>query len=310
MAIKPFHFRLKKISGEQQRLLEAVLSFLPKTGLRKRFKDGIEEALTKHIGEKASVRVEAVSEITHEAYVGQLAEQPLIAVLECVPVNKKAYLEIDTVLAHSLIGCLLGGGAEENSIKRGFTDIEQGVVQYLLLQLLSHVYRMCGEESRVHFRFDRFILAPSDLRSLARSDEMVTMLTLRVKVGSFDGYAKLILPNPLVEEAYLDVVAPDEMREAEAILELGELLKFGNFRVGMWVEAGRTTLTPDDLGELEEDDVILFDETDINLSEGGIGGKALIRVGKGQHGGFWADIYTDKKAVHARLEQQFKGDKV
>ena len=311
MAIKPFHFRLKKVSSDQQRLLEAVMSFLPKTGLRARFGSGLEEALTKHVGESSSVRLEAVSEMTHEAFVGKLTAYPVLVLLECVPVNKKAYLEIDTVIAHALIGHLLGSGVEESATKRGLTDIEQGVLQYLFLQLLAHVYRMCGQESRVHFRFDRFVFDPSDVRALARADERMTVLTLRVQIGSHNGYAKLVLTNSLVEAAYLDVVAPGEIRAEEAALELAELRRFGNFRVGMWAEAGHTTLTPEEIGQLEEEDVILFDETDIKLTgDGGVGGKALVKVGKGRHGGFWADISTDTKAVHACLEQHFKGEKV
>jgi flagellar motor switch protein FliM len=311
MAIKPFQLSLKKVSSQQQRLLEAIMSFLPKTGLRDRFRGGVEEALEKHVGEKATIRLEAVSEMTHEAYLGQLAAQPVLTVIECVPVNKKAYLEIDPMMSHLLIGYLLGSESDQPQTPRLLTDIEQGVLQYLFLQVFAHVYRLCGKEARVHFRFDRFSFDPTEIRSLASADEMVTVLTVRVQLGSHVGYAKLVLPNPLVESAYLDVMAPGEVREEEAVSELEELKRFGNFRVSMWAEAGRTTLMPSDLEQLEEEDVVLFDETDVRLEEGNaVKGRALVRVGKGEHGGFWADVSADKKAVHARLEQQFKGDSV
>lgn len=311
MALKPFHFRLKKVSLQQQRLLTAIMSFLPKTGLRDRFRLGIEESLGKHIGERAKVRLEAVSELTHEAFIGQLPTQPILTVIECVPVNKKAYLEIDPMMAHLVIGYLLGSQVDQPQVPRSLTDIEQGVLQYLLLQVFAHVHRMCEKEARVHFRFDKFAFDPKDIRTLAPADEVVTILTVRVQLGSNVGYAKLVLPNALVESAYLDVVAPGEVREEEAIGELEELKRFGNFRVSIWAEAGRTTLTPEELGQLEEEDVVLFDETDIKLEEGSLaGGKALVRIGKGEHGGFWADISADKKAIHASLEQQFKGESV
>lgn len=311
MTVKPYHFKLDKVSSRQQQLLDAVMSFLPKTGLRESFSKGIDEAMEKHVGELASYQLEAVSEMSHQAYCNQLPAKPLVAVLGCVPVDRKAYLEIDDVIVQVVLERLLGGSLEGTELPRALTDTEQGVLQYLLLQLLAHVYRLCGKEARVHFRFDRFVLDARDMEELARADEEVVLLTFRIEIGDRAGFAKLVLPNPLVESAFLDVSAPGQKREEELVHDLNSLRRFENFRVALWAEAGRTTLKPDELGQLERDDVILFDETDIALGEDkSLGGRALLRLGMGRHGGFLAGISTDKQKIHCRLEQQFKGEKI
>lgn len=311
MAVKPFHLRLKKVSSKQQRLLDALMSFLPKTGLRSQFRQGIDEALAKHVGDGVSYQLESVSEMTYQSFSNKLPGNPLLAVLGCAPVDAKAYLQIDNVIAQVFIERLLGGGHEEEHVPRVLTDTEQGILQYLLLQVLSHVYRMCGQSARVHFRFDSFVMDPNEAAGLARVDEVVSVLVVRINLDEHTGYAKLVFPNPLVESSFLDVSAPGELRAEERAYDLEQLKRFESFRVRLWAEAGRTTLKPDELRQLERDDVILFDETDVALGENGAPkGRALLRVGRGERGGVWSDISAEARAVHARLTQHFKGESI
>lgn len=311
MTVKPFHFNLKKISSRQQELLDAIMSFLPKMCMREKFKVGIKEALAKHLGDDVSYRLETVSEIAHGFYSKQLPKNPIVAVLGCVPVDKKAYLEIDSVIAQKVLERLLGGELENKVISRLPTDIEQGVLQYLLLQLMSHVYRLCGKNTRIHFRFDRFIFSAKEMEELMRPEEGVVSLNLIINIGDTSGYAKLVLPNPLVEATFLDLSDSVEAAESDLNEKLEDLKRFDNMRIVMWADAGRTTLTPADLGELERDDVILFDETDVFMSDNKeLKGRVVLRVGTGRHGGFLADVSTDKKSLKCRLEQQFKGEEI
>ncbi len=309
MAIKPFHLKLKKVSARQQQLLQALMSFLPRTGLRDRFDAAVSEALRKHAGEAVSYQLEAVSEMTHQAFSNQLPSTPVVAALSCVPVDRKAFLQIDNVLAHVLIDRLLGSERDEAPAPRALTETEQGVLQYLILQLLSHVYRLCGKEARVHFRFDRFVAEPREFATMGKGDEIVTVLTLKMNADAHAGFVKVVVPNALVESAFLDVEVPGERREEERVYALDQLKRFGNFRTVMWAEAGRTTLTPQELVQLEREDVILFDETDITMDErSAIAGRATVRVGAGQHGGFVSEVTSDPKTVHCRLTQHYKGE--
>jgi len=112
-----------------------------------------------------------------------------------------------------------------------------------------------------------------------------------------------------VEAALLNVESPLDLRPEERAYELEELKRFGHFRTPLWAEAGRTTLMPGELVELERDDVILFDESDLVLaSDGAISGRVLVRVGTGMSGGFIAEVEADEKSVHARLNDVFKGE--
>jgi len=289
--------------------MDALLSFLPKTGLRAQFAQGIDEALRVHVGEGAAWHLETVATMTRGACVRAIPSTPVLVALGCVPAQKKAYLLIDHMLAQAAIERLLGGSSEEARVPRALSDTEEGVLQYLLLQLMAHVYRCCGASSRVHFRFDGFAHHADELMQEGAVEDKVSILTFRVELGSDVGFVKLIMPDPLVEAALLNVESPLDLRPEERAYELEELKRFGHFRTPLWAEAGRTTLMPGELVELERDDVILFDESDLVLaSDGAISGRVLVRVGTGMSGGFIAEVEADEKSVHARLNDVFKGE--
>ncbi len=174
---------------------------------------------------------------------------------------------------------------------------------------MAHVYRCCGASSRVHFRFDAYVHEAQELMQEGAPEDHVSVLTFRVELGSDTGFVKLIMPDPLVEEAFLNVQSPRESRPEERAYEIEEFKRFGHFRTPLWAEAGRTTLMPGELKELERDDVILFDESDLILATGGaLSGRAVLRVGTGMRGGFIAEVEADEKSVHARLTDAFRGE--
>jgi flagellar motor switch protein FliM len=311
MTVKPFHLKLAKVSSQQQELLRAVMSFLPKTVTTEAVCDGLMGVLNERIGSDVSFELDAVAEMTHGAFCKTLPRAPIVTSLTCVPVDKKAYLHVDGVVAHVSIERMLGGEHGGESAMRSLTDTEQGVLQYLILMLLERLQHVAGSTAPVHFRFDRFMFNPSDVEDIAEVDVPVTVLTYRIAVGERAGFLRIVLPNPIVEAVFLEAPEAIERSADETARERQRLGRFSDIVTTMWVEAGRTTLTPDELVNIERDDVVLFDESDIILGEGGkIGGRVRVRVGSGSHGGFLSEITTDKRAAHCRLDQSFRGEGV
>lgn len=285
--------------------MDALMSFLSRTGLSVSVKEGLEEALSRHAGGGISLMLEAVSEMTHGQFARQLPDAPVLVALSCVPADRKAYLHIDAIIAHLLIDRLLGGNETEAMTARSLTDTEEGVLQYLLLKLLEHVYRVSGKDARIQFRFERFIGNVRAFEELDQADAPIVALTFRLEMGDHLGFAKLAVPHPLIEAAFLAAAPAQSLSDKEIAERLQHIRTLGTVRTTMWAEAGRITLTPSELAGVEEGDVILFDETDLVLHKGGdLGGRAVVRIGMGEHGGFVTTVTSDEQAVHCRLEQQ------
>ncbi len=299
MTIRPYRFKLKQVSEHEQRLLEALFAYLPATGLRSLFRRGLVQALTREIGVPCALHLETVRQESYEQFLSRLPDPALLAVVGMAPIEAKAILDIDAPLAMTIVERLLGGEGRRVPEPRPLSDTEQGVFEYLLLKAMAEVHDLCGDDARVHFRFERFAMHPHEVRELAAGDEGMALLVFRLQVGERTGFVRLVLPDPFVEGVLLDVEGVEERRPGERAERLQRLRRFGFLRVPLWAEAGRTVLTPAELAQLEEGDVVLFDESLVRLDGGRPTGKCLLRVGAGLAGGYEAELQTD--ADYARL---------
>lgn len=307
MPITPFRFRLKKVSGRDQRLLEAIYSYLPSTGLRDEFGRGIREALARHLGEEFSFRLEALQQESFSLYLSKLPQIAVMAVVGMAPLSRQAILEIDVPLAMAIIERLLGGQPEDMPEPRMPSDTEQGVLEYVLLHIAAHIHRSCGKDARVHFRLGRLAFHSHEVRELAAQDDGVAVLVFRVAIGRHSGFVRLALPDPFVEESLMEVEAPDEIRSAERAWRFAQWERLAFLKTSLWAEAGRQTLTPGDLAGLEEGDVILFDSGGAVSTGGGVHGKVVLRVGHGMQGGLDADLVTDGTRARCTISGFHKG---
>jgi flagellar motor switch protein FliM len=310
MDIKPFRLKLAKIDGKSQRALSALFSFLPMTGMRESFIKAIEETISSHINIKTSFNLDAVTEDSFKSFFDRMPDPVLIAVLGAQPRQGKILLEIDAGLAGFFIERLLGSGAETFPSPKPLSEIEQGVLQYLILQVLAHVYRLCGGDARVHFTFEKFIFKPDDLKNIIGFEDTVFGLGVRMNVGSNAGFIRLLFPSPLVEELYLNVQAKGDARKAEEEYLWGKMGEYGHVKLPLWAEGGRTTLTTGDMKNLEAGDVILLEETNLQINEKGLQGSIILRAGDGNHGGFVSEVTADPKLIHCRITNIKKGEDI
>ena len=310
MAIAPFHFKLKKISGSEQRVLSALFDFLPKTGMREKFHDAVIEALSKHLGIDTDYRLETVNQGHFNSFVERLPDSALILVLGMAPREGRIVIEIDDQLAALFVEKLLGGQGESFPTPKPLSDTEQGVLQYLILQVLSHIYRLCGNDSRLHFRFEKFLLSPKGLKGTVSADEDVLEMAVRVSCGKLDGFVRLYFPSPLIQQQYLNIESKGEVREAERAYLLKHLTEFGFINVPLWAEAGSTTVSADDLKNLEAGDVILLDSTELVLTNTGPAGRVTLRTGEGRHGGFISEMEASPRKIKCRIVDVRKGEDI
>ncbi len=310
MNIQQFRFKLKKVSAKDERLLAALFDFLPKTGMREKFHEAIHEAIGKHLGLETRYSLEGVSQGTFDSLLERMPDPAVLIILGMAPREGKIVVEVDSQLAVLFIEKLLGGTGETLPTPRQLSDTEQGVLQYLILQILSHLYRICGNDARLHFRFEKFLFTPRLLKGLAASEETVSTLTLKVAVGRHDGYVKMFFPSPVIEQQYLNLAAKGEAREAERAYMKERLTELDYISVPLWAEAGFVTVTAADMKNLEEGDVILFDSTQMMLTDSGPAGRAILRTGDGRHGGFIAEAAFSPKKIACKIVDVQKGEEI
>jgi flagellar motor switch protein FliM len=306
MSIQPYRFKLRKISSERLRLLDAMHSYLPSTGLEDTFLAGLKDAVEVMLGDGFSLLLETVEQGAFSGFLAKLPAHPLIAVIGLAPGNQKLMLEIDATLAMMAVERMLGGHVETMPEARALTETEQGVLQYLLLKLLLMTHRACGADARVHFRFDKFISHPDELARMVEEDSTMAVAGFRATLGRHAGFVRLMFTNPFLEQMLLSASAPGESRPAELRHALDAMKRYAYVRVPLWAEVGRTALKIEDVRQLEEGDVVLLEQGDIDLSSGGAG-KAIMRLGDGLVGGVDVDMRLSPTRAHCTVQGIHKG---
>lgn len=308
MTVRPFHFKLASVSRRDCLITDALFTFLPRAGIRHAFQRATTDALTRHIGCPVTYRLEGVAENTAGSFLAALPDPLALIVVGMPPLEAKLFVDCEIRLARLIVEKMLGGERESPTEVAALSDIEQGVLEYLLLQLLAHIHRQCGEHPRVHFRFERFVATAEALRPLAASDVRIVVLTLRVTVGDSEGFVRLGLPHPLIAGAFVDVEGIGEERVAERVALRQRLRRYEYLRLPLWAEAGRATLKPADLGALEVGDVVILDASQVNVEAGKPVGRVILRAGAGHEGGFIADLTLHDQQARCHLVEEYRGE--
>lgn len=301
--MKPFKLdNIKKVTREEIELVRALYEYLPATEVRDRFHVAVRRALMKHLGQDIRYYLSQVTRKPFINFVNDLPQSPVLLVLGLTPIEKKAFVYIDHRIASVLISKLLGSSGVGMGELRPLTETEQGVLQYLVMQVLSQIHSATGREARVHFRFEKFIFEGNKLLDLIAAKDNVCTLT--VEVGMFDqsGFVKLVFPDPFLTEA-LEVSGGAGSTKRERKFFGQQLARMGFMKTSMWAEAGRSELAPYEIKDLELGDVVLFDETGLELADKKLSGEVVLHFGPDIESGVKSDVSTEKTKLKCTLKE-------
>ena len=285
MSIQPFRFHLAKLSRADQQVIDGLHQFLPATQTEQSLGRAITDVFDRLIGEKARWTLEQLETVSGKDFYSRLPDPCIVAALSLPPVSHKAFLRIDLQLAIRLIDKLLGGEGETPSEIRPLTDTEQGVLEYFLLQVIAAVHTAFGKKQRCYFRLEQTVMHPQNLERMVETGAKLCLLTYRMTVLGESAVVQLALPHPFVVDGLLKDLPGDIVSGTQESLRK-QLRHFAGFKTDLWGEVGSAEVSMKDLSHLESGDVVLFDQTGLNVSSGHWSGDVILKVGDGEHGGF------------------------
>lgn len=296
--IKPFHFRLAKLSRRQLDLAQGLLEFLPKSGLHESFHLAIRKALQKYLPDFRYFLDRITETNFHDFFTG-LANPCCIGVLGMEPFDQKGFVEIDPVISFLVIEKLLGGKPEARHDLSPLTETEQGVVEFLLLKLLAEIHKTTGEKSKIHLRLEKMVLEPMTVRDFEEKAELVC-LKIHVSLLKHSGFINIYLPSPWVLEGFLKDLPKNKKGWVETLAKQN-LHHFDSLKIDVWGSLGAATISARDLEGLEEGDVVLLDQCSLKKKKGSWEGSVDLLVGEGLSGGFRASWKGFQDEGHVQL---------
>jgi type III secretion system YscQ/HrcQ family protein len=297
-AWKPFRFsNLEKISRLQQQLAGRLEWMLPGIGSDGEVSQNVRARLHEMFEEDVSLSLEYVHVVTPKNLRRYVGEPTFLAVLAPQPNKTRGFLEVEVGLAHIAIDMLLGGAGEAVSL-RPLTDIEEGVMGYVLIETLKALAPSL-DPSLPRLRLEGICRGFDEAVQLLGDEQHLAVVQLKAVFGQHSGYVRLFIPAAVL--AIANPPPDSEIRKARRTADAHQNIhRLSTVKNWLRAEIGQMAISSSDLAELRERDVILVEELTARPDRGE-GGQARLRIGVGRAGSVDAEIFLEENRFKARV---------
>ena len=258
--------RPDRISKDQLRFLQF---------LHDRFARNFSSVLSTYLRSIVEVDLVSIEQITYSEFLMSLPDPTFFCVLGVYPLEAKMAIEINPGLVFPIIDRLLGGEGEAIEEVRPLTDLEMDLMDGVInraLEELEKVWETVVED--IEFVVEVKESSPHLIQIVA-PNEVVVLITFEIRIGEVKGMMNICIPAIALEpissqlglEMFTGTKAISEEDRRKVLDHIERAL------VEMEAVLGRTTLTVEEILDLEEGDVVClpnFVDTPIVVTVGGV----------------------------------------
>ncbi len=284
---KKYEFNnLEKVSRLQQQLVKRLEWMLPTVTSTGNVSASVAARLKELLEEEVSLSAEYVHVVSPKNLRRYVGEPTFLGVLAPQPNKTRGLLEVELSLAHAVLDILLGGAGEAVAL-RPLTDIEEGVLTYVLLETLKALTPNL-DPSLPKLRLEGVCSGFDEAVGLLGDEPNLAVVQLRAQFGQHTGYVRLFVPQTVLATA--NPPSDAEIRRARRAADASaHASRLAGARTYLRAEIGEVAISSNDLAQLRERDVVLIEQLAARPDRGE-GGTAKVRVGGGITGYFEATV--------------------
>lgn len=232
-----------------------------------------------------------------------LGEPSFLTVLALGSLRGRAVLEVELSFAHDLVDMLLGGAGETVGL-RPLTDIEEGVMSFIVLESMKALAPAL-ETALPRVRLESVIRSVDEASVKLGDDELVAVVQMNVTVGPHTGMVRLVLPSSLMD-ATDQARQSGEKRSRHRANTRANRKMLSTVRTWLRAEIGQAEIASSDLESIRVKDVVLLDALSARPDRGEQG-TATIRVGRG-NSRVEAEVFVEDGQYKARVKDFILGE--
>ncbi len=134
-----------------------------------------------------------IEQLAYEEYLASLLAPSCIGVFSMEPLETLGAIEINLMLAFSIIDRVLGGSGISEPYNRTLTDIEKMVISKVMKRVLKVLQESWQQSLKMKLNLERLESSPRLIRLTAKDDPVVLIL-LNVKLKDISNIMSLCLP--------------------------------------------------------------------------------------------------------------------
>ncbi len=295
---------LEKLSRAQALLTDRLEWLMPSAGASERASQAISARLKELFEDDVQLLLDNVHLASPQRLSQLLSDPTFLAVLCPSPHKTRGFMEVGLGLAHAAIDKLLGGTGEQVANRR-LTDIEEGVMEFIILEALKTMAPNL-EQGLPRMRLEGCAQSVKEALALLEGEEQVVVVQLKSTLGAQDGFIRLFIPATVVGMTNPPGEGPE--RRARRRYQIDRTVaRLRSVKTWLRAEIGRAEVSAADVQRLGSGDVVLLDELTARPDQGQ-GGTARIRVGAGKAGWFESEIVVEGGGFKAKVGNIVLGD--
>ncbi len=295
---------LEKVSRLQQQLVKRLEWMLPTVTSTGNVSSSVSERLKELLEEDVHLSTEYVHVVSPKNLRRYVGEPTFLGVLAPQPNKTRGLLEVELGLAHAALNMLLGGAGEAVAL-RPLTDIEEGVLTYVVLETLKALTPSL-DPSLPKLRLEGVVSGFDEAVQLLGDEPNLAVVQLKAQFGPHSGYVRLFIPQTVLATA--NPPADAEVRRARRSADAeAHHSRLSGVKTWLRAEIGEVEISSVDLAQLRERDVVLVDRLSARPDKGE-GGTATLKIGMGRTGYFEASVALDGGRFKATLGELKLGE--
>ncbi|MCE9625823.1 MAG: hypothetical protein K8R69_10305 [Deltaproteobacteria bacterium] len=305
--IRPFDFtKIPKLSSRHLATVEGLLRFYPALAQGSELASGLKEAFDRDLGLALKIKFIGFEEASASGFFASSPDPTVLVLLKIQPSGQSAFMELDAAFCRLLVERVLGSNGNPVESPRSLTQVEEGALEFLLAKAVSQLKDEPSFQGPVAFRIARIVHEAKLLSDVVAPEEWGCVLKFYLGLEDLGGSVRVYLPHPLVEGVFLreDILTGDSGGE---ILE-EHLDRVSHIKTLLWSEVGRVSLMASEKDQLENGDVILFDDTLAGMGPQGLTGKTILRVGEMPSEGLLAEVIDTEGKMVVKVLDFFGGE--
>jgi flagellar motor switch protein FliM len=286
-AFRPFRFtKLEKVSRAQALLIDRLDWLMPGVDANGRVGEALLTRLKELFEGDVRLQVDSLQVVRPRELRRYISDPTVLAALVPAPNKPRGFLEMELSLAHAAIDQLLGGAGESVAL-RPLTEIEEGVITFLVIEALKSLAPEITP-GLPRIRLDAMARHVEEVVSALAEEAHVAVVQLKAVIGDTSGFVRLFIPESVLSMTNPQVGSPAR-RARTASYAQRYLKRLAGVKTWLRAEIGRAQVTTGDLTGLDQGDVVLVDELTCR-AHAGEPGTARLRVGMGRVGHLDAEV--------------------
>lgn len=210
---------------------------------------------------RKNVQVEVVNAeaVTYSEFTNALSNPVLLGIIDFAPLDGQIIIELADNLGYAIIDRMLGGAGYPLEKVRDFSEIEMSIIERIFNICINLLREPWINVIEIEPRLMR-IETNSQFAQIISPSEMISIITMNIKIGNVEGMMNICLPYVCLEKV-IDKLntkywySTMKLRDEKSYKELIEIA-ISKAKVPIRAILGKSTISVNDFLNMQKGDII------------------------------------------------------